>query len=74
MVVVMADRRRRRTSLTALKTTLQALKESGIAPAALDSLPDGSFRWHFTQPPADGEDALDRELADFEAKHGYGRA
>lgn len=66
--------RRQRTSLSALKTTLQALKESGIQPAALDSLPDGSFRWHFTPPPSHDEDGLDRELAAFEAKHGYGRA
>lgn len=69
----MTDRRRRRPSLTALKTTLQALRESGIQPAALDSMPDGTFRWHFTAPPEHGEDALDRELAAFEAKHGYGR-
>ena len=66
--------RRRRTSLSALKTTLQALKESGVEPTALDSLPDGSFRWHFTPPATNDEDALDRELAAFEAKHGYGRA
>lgn len=65
---------RRRTSLSALKTTLQALRESGIQPAALDSLPDGSFRWHFTPPPANDETALDRELAEFDKQHGYGRA
>ncbi len=66
--------KRRRTSLSSLKTQLQAMKESGMPPAALDSLPDGSFRWHFTPPAANDEDALDRELAAFEAKHGYGRA
>lgn len=66
--------RRKRTSLASLKTTLQALKEAGLQPAALDSLPDGSFRWHFTPPAASDEDSLDRELAAFEAKHGYGRA
>lgn len=65
--------RRRRTSLASLKTTLQALKESGVQPAALDSLPDGSFRWHFTPPATNDEDVLDRELAAFEAKHGHGR-
>lgn len=65
--------RRRRASLSALKTTLQALKDSGLQPAALDNLPDGTFRWHFTAPPANDENDLDRELADFEAKHGYGR-
>lgn len=66
--------RRRRTSLSALKTQLQAMKESGMPPAALDSLPDGSFRWHFTPPPANDEDAVERSLAEFDAKHGYGRA
>lgn len=66
--------RRRTTSLASLKTTLQALKESGLQPTALDSLPDGTMRWHFTPPPANDEDGLDRELQAFEAKHGYGRA
>ncbi len=61
-------------SLSALKTQLQAMKESGMPPTALDSLPDGSFRWHFTQPLANDETALDRELAEFDKQHGYGRA
>jgi hypothetical protein len=65
---------RRRTSLSALKTTLQALKEGDLRPCALDSLPDGTMRWHFTEPPSHDEDSLDRELKAFEAKHGYGRA
>ncbi len=65
--------RRRRTSLAALKTQMQAMKESGMPPAALDSLPDGSFRWHFTPPPTNDETVLDRELAEFDKQHGYGR-
>lgn len=66
--------RRHRASLSALKTTLQALRESGMQPAALDVMPDGTTRWHFTPPPSHDEDSLDRELQAFEAKHGYGRA
>lgn len=66
--------RRRTASLATLKTTLQALRESGLQPTALDSLPDGTMRWHFTPPAANDEDSLDRELKAFEAKHGYGRA
>jgi len=45
-----------------------------MEPCALDSLPDGTYRWHFTTPAANDEDSLDRELQQFEAKHGYGRA
>ena len=66
--------KRPRVSLSSLKTQLQAMKESGMPPAALDSMPDGSFRWHFTPPVANDDDALDREIEDFKAKHGYGRA
>lgn len=65
---------RRRTSLSAIKTTLQALKESGMQPTALDALPDGTLRWHFTPPAEHDEDSVDRALDAFEAKHGYGRA
>lgn len=66
--------KRPRISLSSLKTQLQALKESGMPPAALDSLPDGSFRWHFTPPVANDDDAVQRSLAEYDAKHGYGRA
>lgn len=68
----MSDRRRR-TSLSALKNTLQALRDSGMQPTALDTMPDGTMRWHFTAPAAHGDDALDRELEAFEAKHAHGR-
>ena len=66
--------RRRRPRLSELKSTLQALRESGMKPCALDCRPDGSYRWHFTEPPSSGENALDRELVEFGAKHGYSRA
>ena len=60
--------------MSELKATLQALRDGGIEPCALDTLPDGTYRWHFTPPPANDESALDRELAAFEGKNGYGRA
>lgn len=66
--------RRRRPRLSDLKGTLRVLREGGMEPCALDSLPDGTYRWHFTTPAANDEDSLDRELQQFEAKHGYGRA
>lgn len=65
---------RRKPRLSELKGTLRILKEGGMAPTALDSLPDGTYRWHFTPAPANDEDDLDRELAAFEAKHGHGRS
>lgn len=68
------DNRRRRPRLSELKGTLKVLQENGLKPCALDRLPDGTIRWHFTEPPAGDETVLDRELAEFEAKHGYGRA
>lgn len=65
---------RTRFRLSELKATLTLLKEGGMQPCALDTLPDGTYRWHFTPPPPSDENDLDRELAAFEAKHGYGRA
>ncbi len=53
---------------------LMALREAGLTPRALDHQPDGTLRWHFTDPLGNDENALDRELAAFEEKHGYGRA
>lgn len=55
-----------------LKTALAVLKEAGVEPAALDIMPNGTHRWHFTKPSGDDEDDLDRELAAFEARHGHG--
>lgn len=66
--------RRPRVRMSELKTTLSLLRECGMKPCALDTLPDGTYRWHFTEPAANDEDDLDRELAAFEAKHGHGRA
>ena len=66
---------RRRLRLSEVKATLALLREQGITPCALDTLPDGTVRWHFTEPELNAEDALDRELAAFREKHGYnGRA
>ncbi len=54
-----------------VNATLEALKRNGMTPTALDTLPDGTFRWHFTPPTQDDGDELDRELAEFDRKHGY---
>lgn len=66
--------RRRRPRLSELKDTLRLLRDSGLAPSALDTMPDGTYRWHFTPPATNDETALDRELEEFEAQHGNGRA
>lgn len=66
--------RRPRLRVSDLKTTLHMLRETGMVPCALDTMPDGTHRWHFTPPRGDDENDLDRELAEFEAKHGHGRA
>ncbi len=67
--------RRPAVRMSDLKTTLAALQGAGIEPAALDVLPDGTHRWHFTKPALDDEDDLLREIRAFEAKkHGHGRA
>lgn len=57
-----------------LKTTLAALRASGLQPTRFDVLPDGSQRWYFTQTAEDLDSDLDRELREFEAAHGQGRA
>lgn len=64
----------RRIRMADLKTTLSVLREFDMKPCALDTLPDGTHRWHFTTPVPHDENSLDRELAAFEAKHGHGRA
>jgi hypothetical protein len=66
--------RRQRPRLSELKGTLKLLQENGLRPVALDCQPDGTYRWHFTEPVSSAEDALDRELAEFGETHGYGRA
>jgi hypothetical protein len=62
----------KRVRASDLKTALAALRAAGIEPAALDMKPDGSCRWHFTQPVDSDDNDLDRELAEFDRKHGYG--
>lgn len=57
-----------------MASPITVLRQFGMEPCALDTLPDGTHRWHFTQPPPHDENDLDRELAAFEAKHGHGRA
>ncbi|NTB96889.1 hypothetical protein G6M84_10205 [Agrobacterium tumefaciens] len=68
-----ANRKQRRPTLRVrdVAATLEALKKSGLIPTALDTLPDGTFRWHFTPPAQNDEDDLDRELEEFDKKHGY---
>lgn len=58
--------------LSDLKAALSLMKAAGLTPAALDMRPDGSCRWHFTAPADSDDDGLDRELAEFRRKHGYG--
>lgn len=55
-----------------LKAALALMREGGITPIALDMNPDGSCRWHFTQPTDGDDNELDREMAEFRKKHGYG--
>ena len=54
-----------------VNATLEALKKNGMTPTALDTLPDGTFRWHFTPAPQGDDTDLDRELAEFDKRHGY---
>ena len=58
--------------LSDLKAALALMRAEGLTPAALDMRPDGSCRWHFTAPPDSAQNDLDRELAEFDKKHGYG--
>lgn len=58
--------------LSDLKAALALMRDGGIEPTALDMKPDGSCRWHFTQPANSDDNSLDRELAEFRKKHGYG--
>jgi hypothetical protein len=53
-----------------IKAALSAMVAAGMPPKSLDILPDGTLRWHFQEPAApDPDTELDRELAEFEARH-----
>ena len=65
-----ARRTRARIRTRDLKATLTFLKEAGMAPAALDLLPDGTCRFHLVSPADNDDDMLDRELAEFRSRHG----
>ena len=64
--------RRPSVRVSDLKAALVVMREFDMKPCALDTLPDGTHRWHFTPPAPHDEDTLDRELEAFEAKHGHG--
>jgi hypothetical protein len=50
-----------------------ALEARGLRPCAMDLFPTGTVRFHLTAPTArDDSNELDRELAEFEARHGTG--
>jgi hypothetical protein len=49
-----------------------ALEARGIRPFAIDLLPTGAVRVHLAPLETDTVSALDRELAEFEARHGKG--
>jgi hypothetical protein len=53
---------------------VSALEARGLRPCAVDFLTTGTVRLHISTPTAtdDPDDDLDRELAEFEARHGQG--
>lgn len=53
------------------------LEARGLRPRAIDLLPSGTIRFHIADPgereaAASSDTDLDRELAEFEARHGEG--
>ncbi len=56
-----------------LRSALKLFQEFGVQPTALEIMPNGMLRWHFG-PVGTTEDELDKELQEFEARHGKGRA
>ena len=56
-----------------VRAALTACDEAGFAPTALEFSPDGRMRVLFTPQTGHDEDDLDRELREFEARHGQGR-
>jgi len=62
--------RRRPVLRRRVNTVASALEAHGLRPCAIDILSTGTVRFHLTPPIAGGDEAdLDRELADFEARH-----
>lgn len=49
---------------------IAALEARGIRPSAIDLLPTGAVRMHLVPLQSDTVSDLDRELAEFEARHG----
>jgi len=66
----------RRTSICKrdIESTLSALTAQGLTPALIERRPDGSMFFHMVPPAANLGDAVDIEIADFEARHGQGRS
>lgn len=67
---VRAGARRRGIRRADVKATLSAIRQCGLTPCALDTLPDGTHRWHFAPPLMNSGGDLDLELREFEARHG----
>ena len=55
-----------------LETAIAWAAEHGLSIRALRASGDGSFTLDFGNPEAANDDALDRELAQLEARHGKG--
>jgi hypothetical protein len=53
-----------------IKNMLAALKEAGLVPTAIDALPDGTQRFHFTPPSLGDENDLDSDFDVIEARNG----
>ena len=67
----MTARRRRKPDIGAVLASLSA---AGFEPQALDILPDGTYRWHLSDPRPGADAELDRELEEFGKRHGNGHA
>jgi hypothetical protein len=64
--------RRRAIRSSDVDAAVAALEARGIRPSAIDLLPTGAIRVHIAPLQSDNMSDLDRELAEFEARHGQG--